>query len=406
MRHRQATGQRRIKDLQPQEDRVFINHILSRMTPPNPDDPATPTSMLSQVIHMDKSKSAQALAAVYFGKMCNHKAAYEKGSRLYVEALDQLRHTIVDQQMALKPETLASVLCLCIYENVALSEPLAWVRHYGGVSRLVEMRGPNCQRNEPEMDGFRVCRFMIILWHGIERRRCFLANPEWKSSRWRSKGFRQYAVDLLHDIFAEVPGIYHKTDQLTPEDKANKSEAYCAARDHIRDVARALRAWPENLQQARLANRFGAFMKLSYGPSVSPPPPSQTDAAALALCYAVLLCLNGPSTELGVSLMSDTTPFVLAQEKEATRQWSVEISHLSSSALRSESATAVAFFLIFPMQVAHQHMTPGSPEAQRLEGLMGSIVCDTHGFEIGKRRSWDHPEPGGYFTPSNAEGFT
>ena len=242
MRHRQATGQRRIKDLQPHEDSVFINHILSRMTPPNPDEPATPTRMLSQVILMDKSKGAQALAAVYFGKMYNHKAAYEKGSRLYVEALDQLRHSIVSPQMALKPETLASVLCLCIYENVALSEPLAWVRHYGGVSRLVEMRGPNCQRNDLEMEIFRVCRFMIILWHGIERTRCFLANPEWKSSRWRSKDFRQDAVDLLHDIFAEVPGIYHETDQLTPEDKANQTEAYCAVRDHIRDVAQALRA--------------------------------------------------------------------------------------------------------------------------------------------------------------------
>ena len=83
----------------------------------------------------------------------------------------------------------------------------------------------------------------------------------------------------------------------------------------------------------------------------------------------------------------------------------MEISHLSSSALRSESATAVAFFLIFPMQVAHRHMPPGSPEAQRLEGLMGSIVCDTHGFEIGERRNWDHLEPGGYITLSDAERY-
>lgn len=161
-RHRQATGARRIKDLQPHEDSVFINHILSKLTPPNQNDPATPTSMLTQVILMDRSKSAQALAAVYFGKMCNHKRAYQKGSQLYVQALDQLRHAIVDPKTAVSSETLASVLCLCIYENVALSEPLAWVRHYGGVSRLVELRGPDCQRNDLEMDIFRVCRFMIV----------------------------------------------------------------------------------------------------------------------------------------------------------------------------------------------------------------------------------------------------
>lgn len=162
VRQRQAAETRRIRDLQPHEDSVFINHILSRLTPPAQGDPATPTSMLSQVILMDNSKSAQALAAVYFGKMCNHKRAYQKGTQLYVQALDQLRHSIVDPKTAASSKTLASVLCLCMYENVALSEPLAWVRHYGGVSRLVELRGPNCQRTDLEMDIFRVCRFMIV----------------------------------------------------------------------------------------------------------------------------------------------------------------------------------------------------------------------------------------------------
>lgn len=210
---------------------------------------------------------------------------------------------------------------------------------------------------------------------------------------------------MLHDIFAEVPCIYHEVDQLTPEDKANRSEAYCVVRDHIRAVAKALRAWPENLQQARLADQFGSSMNLSQGPNINLPPPSQADAAALALCYAVLICLDGPSLDLEVSLISDTTPYDPTTEKEALKHWSLEISQLSSSSLSSEDATAVAFFLVFPMQVAHRHMDSQSAEAQRLEGLMGSIVCDTHGFEIGKKREWGHLEPGGYFSLSSSEGF-
>lgn len=146
-------------------------------------------------------------------------------------------------------------------------------------------------------------------------------------------------------------------------------------------------------------------MNLGHGPSVTLPPPSQTDAAALALCYAVLICLDASSLDLEVSLISDTTPFVLAAEKEATKQWSLEISHLSSSALRGEKSTAVAFFLVFPMQVAHRHLDPESPEARRLEGLMGSVVCDTHGFETGKKREWAHLEPGGYYSLSSSDQF-
>lgn len=142
-------------------------------------------------------------------------------------------------------------------------------------------------------------------------------------------------------------------------------------------------------------------MNLGHGPTVNLPPPSQTDAAALALCYAVLISMNTSSIKSEISLISDTTPFNESTEREAMKQWSIEISHLSSSALRTEKSTAVSFFLVFPMQVAYRHMDHNSPEAQRLEGLMGSVVCDTHGFEIGKKREWSHLMPGGYHSLSS-----
>lgn len=62
-----------------------------------------------------------------------------KGPRLYVRSLDhvQVRLALIDPKRAVETKTLASVLCLCIYENITLSEPTAWLKHYDGVSRLV-----------------------------------------------------------------------------------------------------------------------------------------------------------------------------------------------------------------------------------------------------------------------------
>lgn len=111
---------------------------------------------------MDKSLSAQALSAIYFGKMRNQYQVYQKGTRLYVQALDQLRKAIGDPEKARQNDTLTSVLCLCMYEHVVLSETTAWLKHYQGVGKLVEYRGPECHQTEFERDVFRICRFMIV----------------------------------------------------------------------------------------------------------------------------------------------------------------------------------------------------------------------------------------------------
>lgn len=111
---------------------------------------------------MDTSYSTRALSAVYFGKMRNQYKAYQKGTRLYVRALDQLRQAINDPEKARQDDTLTSVLCLCIYENIVLSETTAWVKHYQGVGRLVEHRGPVSHKTDFERGVFRICRFMIV----------------------------------------------------------------------------------------------------------------------------------------------------------------------------------------------------------------------------------------------------
>lgn len=55
-----------------------------------------------------------------------------------------------------------------------------------------------------------------------------------------------------------------------------------------------------------------------------------------------------------------------------------------------------AFFFIFPLQTAHQHLDPDSPEGFCLEEIMESIVGDKHRFEIGRGRGGGQSVAGRY----------
>lgn len=160
--------------LQMKEEAVLTAHLLARFTPSSDVEPSAPATLLPLLIKMDGSYSARALAAIYFGKMRNQYQIYRKGTQLYGKALDQLCKAISDPVTAQSNETLTSVLCLCVYEHVVLSETTAWLKHYQGLGRLVEYRGPQRQQTELEKRMFRMCRFMIVgLGFAISRLTCF-----------------------------------------------------------------------------------------------------------------------------------------------------------------------------------------------------------------------------------------
>ena len=144
------------------EEAILTAHLLTRFTPSSDVEPSAPARLLPLLIRMNGSYSAQALAAIYFGKMRNQYQVYRKGTQLYGKALDQLCKAISDPLTARSNETLTSVLCLCVYEHIVLSETTAWLKHYQGLGRLVEYRGPERQQTELEERMFRMCRFMIV----------------------------------------------------------------------------------------------------------------------------------------------------------------------------------------------------------------------------------------------------
>ncbi|KAM0345034.1 hypothetical protein ACHAPU_006920 [Fusarium lateritium] len=118
-------------------------HLLSKIADVEPlmsnlDSSASSTSTRALAI--------RALAAIYFGKLNNDKRILGSGSRDYVRALKKVQIDL-SSPVALEWDTLASVICLFMFENVAFTDEVAWFKHYEGITQLVSVCLHNDTRN-------------------------------------------------------------------------------------------------------------------------------------------------------------------------------------------------------------------------------------------------------------------
>lgn len=130
------------------------------------------------------------------------------------------------------------------------------------------------------------------------------------------------------------------------------------------------------------------------------PPKNPAIAAALAISYATILSLATATDYFNLPLHLPSISNPPSREDQSTetcdpvhkahvrKTLACEICHLATATLRGEQSTSTAFFFIFSLQVAHQHLPPNTPEGMRLEGLLDSVIAEKHGFETGRTREW------------------
>lgn len=201
---------------------------------------------------------------------------------------------------------------------------------------------------------------------------------------------------------ADVPGLFHDMDHLNQLDKLNRSEAYLAHRGQASQLLSALHDWPREVMQSNDINeghQLGNTRDMSDS-NMFLPPKNQAVSAALAICYATILSLatatdyfDLPLHLPSISTMAskrgpDDSACDSAQKAYVRKTLACEICHLATATLRGEQSTSTAFFFIFSLQVAYQHLHSDTPEGMRLEGLLDSVIAEKHGFETGRTREW------------------
>ncbi|RKK71681.1 hypothetical protein BFJ69_g10731 [Fusarium oxysporum] len=335
------------------QDAVIHAHLLSRI------DEVTPLmANLESITLSDSTRSlaVRALAAVYFGKTNSDKRIFDLGSREYVKALNRVQLDLASSTAVLEWDTLASVICLCMFENIVFTDKTGWLKHYEGITQLI------------------LCAL-------INRKHCYLTLPEWQTVPWPST-VPKTASDALHDIFARVPGQLHDMDRVQRGEVDN--EFFEELRQRVETTLSDLEDWEQFYQHPR---PLTGSPLTSTQDSTSHP---VRHKALLALQRAIILCMTGLCTFFNIPLVAEI-PSILEDRKAVRKAIATEICQLAASCLGHESHSTESLLFIFPLQIASMNFEKGSAEEKGAEEIMNGVIAGTHGFEIGRRREWKAP---------------
>lgn len=238
----------------------------------------------------------------------------------------------------------------------------------------------------------------------VERKRCFLEDPEWKTIPWAIKGLdSKMPASHLQDHLSDLPGFLEDMDRVVnwPSNKPGLNEFKAAYGGRVYATLEAVYAWrwdweqkfpnatylisPEDLEAETtfrlprspfqsivwFANAYRATELITYN--------------CIRLIATRALEISGLTIDIPLSETNSTDPLMPMQGTRhdvAVETCRMMIYHLH--VLRRSSG---AFMLLFPLNVCYLHLDGDDEGAKTwLEGVM-AVVADTHGFEIGRKEN-------------------
>ncbi|KAF5697997.1 hypothetical protein FGLOB1_12400 [Fusarium globosum] len=313
------------------QDAVIHAHLLSRI-----NEVAPLMANLESITLSDSTRSlaVRALAAVYFGKTNGDRRIFDLGSREYVKALNRVQLDLASSTAVLEWDTLASVICLCMFENIVFTDKTGWLKHYEGITQSTVPWPPTVPKT---------------------------------------------ASDALHDIFARVPGQLHDMDRV--ERGEVDYEFVEELRQRVETTLSDLEDWEQFYQHPR------PLTGCPFTSTQDSPSQPVRDKALLALQRAIILCMTGLCIFFNIPLVAEI-PAVLEDRSVVRKAIATEICQLAASCLGHESNSTESLLFIFPLQIASMNFEKGSAEEKGAEGIMNGVIAGMYGFEIGRRREW------------------
>ncbi|KAF5533030.1 hypothetical protein FMEXI_12113 [Fusarium mexicanum] len=280
--------------------------------------------------------------------------------------------------------TLMSIMCLCVYENVVFSQPTAWLLHYDGLGRLMQARGPKPWRTPAERQILQAARYYITLSAGHQRRHCFLDQPQWESTRCLPEGETPDKIDILYDIFAQPPGIVADYDNIRNA-SVTDPVAVEVLRNRTQSLIDKLHEWYRDMPWVCTTD---PFMRENCG---IPLPDDPMECVALAISYAMILCLVQPCEYLGISLFPENSMEGTSNIDQDSKNkfLALEICRFANWALRGQASASYALLLVYPLQIAWFCVQNSEEDLRNVRVIMNSVVADSYGFELGRMRHWD-----------------
>ncbi|KAN0104246.1 hypothetical protein V8E51_009991, partial [Hyaloscypha variabilis] len=145
-----------------------------------------------------------AICTAKLGRVNNDPALVHESLKFYIQGLWELQKALYNPDLMYKDETAASCMALIGYEVLECPDNTikAWANHVHGCARLFEARGPRAYTSEFGHELFLAFRQIEIQAALSEKRKTFLADPEWMELPW--KGFTKSLSHQILDLQTEM----------------------------------------------------------------------------------------------------------------------------------------------------------------------------------------------------------
>ncbi|KIV80597.1 hypothetical protein PV11_08088 [Exophiala sideris] len=335
----------------------------------------------------------EALAAAFYRNRYHHKASADIAAIKYGQALTALRKALEshgDGQDLF--DILATSSALNRYEIVVGTVSHNWIRHAGGISRLIEVAGPEHFRTYPNKLILESNRFRIIHEAYFHRRPTYLEKKEWTDLR--------SDLDPISAMFAKLEDAFCVLTRVASE-ISNFLKDSTAEPNQQREISAKLQRLIANLDiwEETWTNRFrcGAVPKTVKGDKKA----FYTDDKGLV--FQSSLQYPNQRAALGLNMYRSLKITALEWEYKLEHSYPqsppatiwdniVEAQSLAGEICRSLHChfdetdrweVIAPFYLLFAAAVARRTFHPRSREAQWLCRLLNS-VADRSGFEIAR----------------------
>jgi hypothetical protein len=285
--------------------------------------------------------------------------------------------------------------------SLHLIQPSGWLKHAGGVGRLIELRGPWQHKAPPERALLDNCRVTIALECLVEKKRCFLERHEWKTIPWALDPESKTSTHHIQDILCDIPGLMEDATNVqgSSQEPSEIASRHQRLSENILIHLNALYEW-RTASQCANPGACHEVLAASSSPVqtqiLSPTAlhySSLTAANEITLYNAILLLLlrlryqilgpssNAPITALHLPLHIDYGPLYPPGAAPNPRAVAMEICRRVEYNLL-DSQNAGAFLLLFPLRLAFTTFDPGSRERIWVSDVMRGIA-NSSGFGIG-----------------------
>ena len=316
--------------------------------------------------------AVRACTLAHLGRLNSSEHLMHQAQTYYGSAIRMLSTALQDITKGMSSETLSATILLSFYEMMASDSDQSWVRHAGGASTLMKMRGPARHRRGFDREIYLAYRHAVVIQCFEVQKPCFLDEPEW----------RKLSEQIFDDICASgVAGdrldVWHAAE-TTFREMAPLPALACDARN-IPGLAITQNTDSETITKSLVdralhhrANLKGAHMRfmaavkrLGHGPSshmsgdpIFPVRYNYTNVFTGGIClghWTILIVLDTMLKEL------DQTPGRSAMYQVEMAAAAQEICR--SAAWMSTSSFLGPFLLTFALRVSLMALTD---EARRM----------------------------------------